>query len=99
MQIMINNILVNKIKCYCILFKLIEPFFFFSIILKTAGRKGLLNQDLDLGLNFFLFSNYCPSLRTPQCNSEVIMKWEKVFQVSQQHWLFNRPLATAKTLV
>ena len=69
------------------LLKLIEPLFS-PIILKTAERKGLLNQDLDLGLTvFFLLFNYCPSLRTfslPQCNREVIMKWE-VLQVSQQH--------------
>lgn len=45
------------------LLKLIEPLFS-PIILKTAERKGLLNQDLDLGpsIFFFLLFNYCPSL-------------------------------------
>lgn len=37
------------------LLKLIEPLFS-PIILKTAERKGLLNQDLDLGLTVFFFT-------------------------------------------
>ena len=58
--------------------KLIEPLFF-SIILKTAERKGLLNQDLDSGLSiFFYFSITVHPVETspprPPCNSEVIMK-------------------------
>ena len=63
------------------LLKLIEPLFS-PIILKTEERKGLLNQDLDLGLSilFFYFSITAhplePSPHHPpnQCNSEVIMK-------------------------
>lgn len=80
MQIMINNILMNKMLLH--LLKLIEPLFS-PIILKTAERKGLLNQDLDLGLSIFFFTfqllpiPYSLLRSTPppnQCNSEVIMK-------------------------